>query len=235
MYFYYGGIIYCIMKNFNRAFYFFHSAISTTGSVISEILLEAFKKYILVSLLVYGKVKTLPKQNQHYLNRCCKPLVLPYYELANAYIANSSNTLEKIVAEHKELFTNDTNLGLVKQVTQSLYKVKIQKLTKTFMTLSLDDMAIKVGLANAQEAEKLILQMVCLVFCLLILFKIFHLYNRSKMKKYLPQLISEMGWYNFWINQKSITHLLCIGKLNTRFVYFFCLFKFSINFCLLTY
>lgn len=164
MYFYYGGIIYCTLRNFDRAFYFFQSAISTTGSAISEIMVEAYKKYILVSLLVYGKVQPLPKQNQNYLNRCIKPLVTAYYELATAYSSDSVKSVEKVFTKHKELFANDTNLGLVKQVIASLVKVKIQKLTKTFMTLSLSDMAGKVHLDNAQEAEKIILQMVIITW-----------------------------------------------------------------------
>ena len=160
MYFYYGGIIYCTLRDFDRAFYFFQSAISTSGSAISEIVVEAYKKYILVSLLVYGKQQPMPKQNQTYLNRCIRPLTAPYYELAAAYMNDSVEEMQKSFNKHQAVFGNDTNIGLVKQVMASLVKVKIQKLTKTFMTLSLADMANKVQIGSVQEAEKIILQMV---------------------------------------------------------------------------
>jgi COP9 signalosome complex subunit 3 len=52
-------------------------------------------------------------------------------------------------------------MGLVKQCLSSLHKKNIQRLTKTFMTLSLNDMANKVQLPNAKKAEKQILDMVC--------------------------------------------------------------------------
>ena len=54
----------------------------------------------------------------------------------------------------------DKNLGLVKQLQQSFYKKNIQKLTKTFITLSLADMAQKVRLPSAREAEVYMLNMI---------------------------------------------------------------------------
>ena len=51
-------------------------------------------------------------------------------------------------------------MGLVKQCLASLHKKNIQRLTKTFMTLSLVDMAIKVQLPSAKDAEKHIINMV---------------------------------------------------------------------------
>jgi COP9 signalosome complex subunit 3 len=44
-------------------------------------------------------------------------------------------------------------MGLVKQVVSGLARRNIQRLTQTYMTLSLTDIAQLVGLASAQEAE----------------------------------------------------------------------------------
>lgn len=52
----------------------------------------------------------------------------------------------------------DGNLGLVKQVLQGLPKRNVQRLTLTYVTLSLANIATKVGLANAEQAESLVLQ-----------------------------------------------------------------------------
>lgn len=54
----------------------------------------------------------------------------------------------------------DGNIGLAKQVVSSLYKKNIQRLTKTFLTLSLSDVASRVQLASPAEAEKYVLRMV---------------------------------------------------------------------------
>lgn len=44
-------------------------------------------------------------------------------------------------------------MGLVKQVLASLRKRNIQRLTKTFITLSLTDVASRTHLSGPQEAE----------------------------------------------------------------------------------
>lgn len=54
----------------------------------------------------------------------------------------------------------ENNVGLVKQVLASLYKKNIQRLTKTFLTLSLSDVASRVQLSGPADAEKYILNMV---------------------------------------------------------------------------
>lgn len=56
----------------------------------------------------------------------------------------------------------DNNLGLVKQVISSMYKRNIQRLTQTYLTLSLHDIANTVQLNSPKEAEMHVLQMVIL-------------------------------------------------------------------------
>lgn len=58
------------------------------------------------------------------------------------------------------VFPQDNNLGLVKQVISSMYKRNIQRLTQTYLTLSLQDIANSVQLNSAKEAEMHVLQMV---------------------------------------------------------------------------
>lgn len=58
------------------------------------------------------------------------------------------------------LICRESNMGLVKQVLASLYKKNIQRLTKTFLTLSLSDVASRVQLSGPSDAEKYILNMV---------------------------------------------------------------------------
>lgn len=56
-------------------------------------------------------------------------------------------------------------MGLAKQVLASLYKRNIQRLTKTFLTLSLVDVANRAKLENVQQAESYIIEMVCRLIC----------------------------------------------------------------------
>uniref|UniRef100_A0ABI7Y895 COP9 signalosome complex subunit 3 n=5 Tax=Felidae TaxID=9681 RepID=A0ABI7Y895_FELCA len=101
-YYYYGGMIYTGLKNFERALYFYEQAITTPAMAVSHIMLESYKKYILVSLILLGKVQQLPKYTSQIVGR----------------------------------------------------------FIKTFLTLSLQDMASRVQLSGPQEAEKYVLHMI---------------------------------------------------------------------------
>lgn len=160
LYYYYGGMIYTALKNYERAMYFFEVAIATPSMAVSHIMLEAYKKYILVALILQGKVPTLPRYTSQVVGRFIKPLSQPYHDLATAYTTNSPDEVRNIVNRHSDTFLRDNNMGLVKQCLASLYKKNIQRLTKTFLTLSLSDMANRVQLSGPKEAEKYILHMI---------------------------------------------------------------------------
>lgn len=51
-------------------------------------------------------------------------------------------------------------MGLAKQVHNHVMVKKIRKMTKTFVTLSLEDIAKRTGLENAAAAEKYIVDQV---------------------------------------------------------------------------
>uniref|UniRef100_A0A8C2CCL1 COP9 signalosome subunit 3 n=1 Tax=Cyprinus carpio TaxID=7962 RepID=A0A8C2CCL1_CYPCA len=71
-FYYYGGMIYTGLKDFERALYFFEQAITTPAMAVSHIMLEAYKKYILVSLILHGKVQQLPKYTSQIVGRFIK-------------------------------------------------------------------------------------------------------------------------------------------------------------------
>lgn len=161
LYYYYGGMIYTAVKNYERALYYFEVSISTPAMAMSHIMLESYKKYILVSLIVRGKQITIPKYSSQVIGRFMKPLSQQYHELSNVYINNGTpDAVRAVITKYQEIFSREGNLGLVKQVLTALYKKKIQRLTKTFLTLSLSDVASRACLSGPAEAEKYILQMV---------------------------------------------------------------------------
>uniref|UniRef100_A0A8D1NGA3 COP9 signalosome complex subunit 3 n=1 Tax=Sus scrofa TaxID=9823 RepID=A0A8D1NGA3_PIG len=129
-YYYYGGMVYTGLKNFERALYFYEQAITTPAMAVSHIMLESYKKYILVSLILLGKVQQLPKYTSQIVGRFIKPLSNAYHELAQVYSTNSPSELRTLVNKHSETFVRDSNMGLVKQCLSSLYKKNIQRLTK---------------------------------------------------------------------------------------------------------
>ncbi|XP_043288045.1 COP9 signalosome complex subunit 3 [Venturia canescens] len=160
LYYYYGGMIYTALKNYDRAFYFFEVCMTIPAMALSHIMLEAYKKYILVSLILHGKIFNTPNYSRSVVIRFVKPLSQAYQELASAYATNTCDQVQNVIVKYQELFARDHNLGLVKQVLAYLYKKNIQRLTKTFLTLSLTDVASRVQLSGPTDAEKYILNMI---------------------------------------------------------------------------
>ncbi|XP_047522997.1 COP9 signalosome complex subunit 3 [Pieris napi] len=151
LYYYYGGMIYSALKNFERALYFFEVVVTVPATVVSHIMLEAYKKYILISLILHGKILLMPKYTSPVACRFLKPLSVAYHDLA---------TSQHAAVKHRETFVRDKNMGLVNQVINSMYKKNIQRLTKTFLTLSLSDVASRVQLSGPAQAETYILNMI---------------------------------------------------------------------------
>ncbi|XP_052477444.1 COP9 signalosome complex subunit 3 isoform X2 [Gossypium raimondii] len=144
---YYGGMISIGKKWFRKALELLHNVVTAPMSTVNAIAVEAFKKYILVSLIHHGQ-------------RNLKNLCQPYIELANSYSNGKIADIETYVEANKDKFESDNNLGLVKQAVSSMYKRNIQRLTQTYLTLSLQDIANRVQLNSPKEAEMHVLQMI---------------------------------------------------------------------------
>lgn len=69
LYYYYGGMIYTALKNYDRALYFYEVCVMTPAAAVSYIMLEAYKKYILVSLILNGKIVYLPNYTSNLVKR----------------------------------------------------------------------------------------------------------------------------------------------------------------------
>ena len=87
LYHYYGGMLYCGLKKFNKALEFFKIVITSPALAPSMIAMESYSKYILMSLLLHGKILPLPKYTPNCLVKAFKGRkdVLPYIEFANAF------------------------------------------------------------------------------------------------------------------------------------------------------
>ncbi|XP_009792273.1 COP9 signalosome complex subunit 3 isoform X1 [Nicotiana tabacum] len=161
LYCYYGGMICVGQKQFGKALELLHNVVTAPMSTLSAIAVESYKKYILVSLIRLGQFSvSFPKYTSSVAQRNLKTTSQPYLELANSYGTGKISELETFVQTNMEKFESDNNLGLVKQVVSSMYKRNIQRLTQTYLTLSLQDIANTVQLSSSKEAEMHVLQMI---------------------------------------------------------------------------
>ncbi|MPC78361.1 COP9 signalosome complex subunit 3 [Portunus trituberculatus] len=98
-------MIYTAIKNYERAQYFFRVCITTPALAVSHIMLEAFKKYILVSLILEGKIGKIPKYASLVVTRFIKPLSQAYWDLGTAFTTNCPDKVCAVISKNQETFT----------------------------------------------------------------------------------------------------------------------------------
>ena len=69
LYFYYGGMVCTAVKKYREAIYFFEAAVQVPATTLSHIMLEAYKKLILVSLIQNGEIPQPHKTSNQIVNR----------------------------------------------------------------------------------------------------------------------------------------------------------------------
>eukprot|EP00048_Salpingoeca_helianthica_P009632 m.137944 g.137944 ORF g.137944 m.137944 type:complete len:423 (+) comp14913_c0_seq1:1098-2366(+) len=160
LFFYYGGLVHVGLKAFDAAIQCFSAVLcAPTEKSISAVAVAAYQKLILVSLIKYGEIVPLPKVTANTL-RNIRVLCQPYNELVSAFTAGSVPAFDRAVERGRAQLEAHHSLGLVSQCRRALLSSKIQQLTKVYLTLSLTDLAKRVGLPGPAEALELLLVMI---------------------------------------------------------------------------
>ncbi|KAG1678888.1 hypothetical protein FOA52_003556 [Chlamydomonas sp. UWO 241] len=160
LYCYYGGLAAAGRKQYARALELLMGALTAPAVMGNAIVVASFKKLVLISLIHCDTPVTLPRFTPSRVKATCEAESKAYLELASAYGSHSAEKLAKAVDTFTATFVSDNNMGLVKQVMAGLVKRNIQRLTQTYMTLSLDAIATQVSLPSRADAELHVLRMI---------------------------------------------------------------------------
>jgi len=160
-YFYYGALVRIGLKEYQSAMQLLLVVLTCPASCLSAIQADAFKKYALVSLKLHGELQSLPIYASHIMQRYAKSSSY-VQELAEAFKAGDSAALARVAEEKASQIEADGNTGLVKQVVASMKRHKVQMLTKTYLTLSLPEIAKELGLGDSDiaQVEELLFDMI---------------------------------------------------------------------------
>jgi COP9 signalosome complex subunit 3 len=134
--------------------------LTAPSKALSAVQINAYKKYVLVSLIHYGELVELPQKLTspvvyRTVGRACQS-----YAAVAAAFRSGIDDLRKVLKENEEEFLKDNNLGLVKQTQTVLISRRITRLTNTYMTMPLKEIAANADLKSADEAEEAVYRMV---------------------------------------------------------------------------
>lgn len=158
--YYYLGIVGIALKKYHVALHCLKLVRKAIWKSLPDVLLAAFEKFILVSLIVRGEVgaanlrpESLPPE--------MRPFVSEYLDLAKAF-ENSQypSALQKVISSGRHKFTLDGNKGLVGQVEVAYLKRQVVRFSNVYVTLDLEKLASKLGLSGGKVVEKLLTQLV---------------------------------------------------------------------------
>ena len=142
----------------------FEACVTMPAVAVSHIMLEAYKKYLLIWLIIHGDrsqdALTFPKYTSPVVSKYIRPLSAAYQDVVKAFYSSQNTELNSVLEKHQVVFAEDGNTGLVAQVVVAKQKTSIKRLTKTFLTLSLEDVAARVGIDSPAEAERQLVSMI---------------------------------------------------------------------------
>ncbi|CEQ41007.1 SPOSA6832_02694, partial [Sporobolomyces salmonicolor] len=153
LYHYLGGTILALLGDYVRASDLLEICVSAPGSAVSLIQIDAYKKLLVVQLLAYGKILPLPKYTSQAATTAFKALCVPYLDYASAFALQDRGKLAQSKEKGRETFVKDLNWGLISLCDTSLRRRLIQKLTDTWMTLSLGQLTAALGMDASDEKQ----------------------------------------------------------------------------------
>ncbi|KAH9819083.1 hypothetical protein DFH28DRAFT_63202 [Melampsora americana] len=172
LYHYFAGIIQALNKNYKRSIQLLTITVSAPGSFISQIQIEAYKKLILINLLIHSKSSPhLPK----YLNSQFKHQFLKmnqvYLDLMNQFLnliklnfnlqfQFEIEKLLKFVEKNSNQFLQDRNYGLVKLCIEVLPRRKIMNLIPIYKSIPIKTINSILNQSSILKTQELIKSMI---------------------------------------------------------------------------
>ncbi|KAL2039789.1 hypothetical protein N7G274_007648 [Stereocaulon virgatum] len=148
-YYLFGAMIYMGMRNWKRALFFLEVVIAwPVATNASKIQVEAYKKWVLVSLLHKGHPLTVPKTINSQALKQYRALAKAYDALAEIFNAGitGGHDQQRLVQEAQmgmAFWDSDCNRGLVRLVLEAFRKFSILQLQSTFAALTIADITRK--------------------------------------------------------------------------------------------
>lgn len=143
-YFLMGGMVYMALRQFSKALFYLEVVLAAPTSnpmVTSLIQVEAYKKWVLVSLLVKGRSTSPPRAVGNSALKNMRALAKPYDCLADVFKTQDLSHLRAEIDIGQKCWQDDNNMGLVIELFHAFRKFQVQKLGNTFAALPISEVA----------------------------------------------------------------------------------------------
>lgn len=152
-YFLLGGVILIGLKQWERAADFLENVITypVKDSAVSKIMVEAYKKWVLVKTLSEGKLASLPSITNSNAVKIFHTIGKPYDAVATLFESGSPSKLNAEVSVNADIWYRDGNSGLVRCVLAAYQQHQIRSLSNVYATISVSRVS---ELTSSAEPEK---------------------------------------------------------------------------------
>ena len=115
---------------------------------VSKVMAEAYKKWILVSVLLDGKARSLPKTTTSAAAKAYHTIAKPYEAVAQIFETGTASRLKAEVEAGIQVWRDDCNIGLLKAILSAFQKFQIRNLGNVYTKISIPEI-----LNQTQSAE----------------------------------------------------------------------------------
>lgn len=154
-YFLLGALCYIGTEQWKKAQAFLEVVLvhPTHSNAVSLIMVDAFKKWLLVGLLIDGKGSSVPKAMSANAGKYMRALAKPYDCVLDAFRSHKEERLRGEIQEGLEEWNKDGNYGLMREVYAAFRKFEVIRLSKTFAALPVEEVAMRTS-PTPQDAQE---------------------------------------------------------------------------------
>ncbi|KAK8021516.1 hypothetical protein PG990_006654 [Apiospora arundinis] len=136
-----SGMIFCSKREWTKAHAAFERIVTypTREGGCSKIMAEAYKKWVLVSLLSKGKLVSLPSHTGPAASKNFQILGKPYKDVASLFDTTNAGDLRSEVEKSSQVWQEDNNVGLIREVLSAYQEWQIKNLQNVFSKISIPE------------------------------------------------------------------------------------------------
>ncbi|KAI0386637.1 hypothetical protein F5Y04DRAFT_68340 [Hypomontagnella monticulosa] len=163
------GMAYCSERDWTKAYTSLERIVAhpTREGGVSKIMVEGYKKWILVSLLAKGKLPELPSYTAAQANKLYGSFGKSYMAVAAVFVGDDVGALKAEVEKSTTEWQVDGNTGLIQEVLAAYQKWQVMGLQQVYTKLSLSEirqqtMSAETGarLPDDEDVETLVQNMI---------------------------------------------------------------------------